>query len=172
MEVTRQAKVPRIQRVAGIGVSRNHGLTAFYGSAGTAYRRTADAIGGAASNVVKRVISIEERERAAGLQSDDATELKIPPHTSLGRRCRKVCHKAVACILIGVGTLIAVVKLIDRKVDEGGEIAVINSVRIRVVRRQVEVLDALDRGDGPTVVNRIGDVVVVILKATAKRLQA
>src|SRR5262249_31949757 len=114
----------------------------------------------------------EEGEGSARLQGDNSTELEIAPPARVGCVCREVRYKPMARILIRVGTLCCVIELINGKIDERGEIAVVDGMGVGVVRYQVEILNALDRADGSTMVIGVGHVVVVVLESSAKRLQA
>ena len=64
-----------------------------------------------------------------------------------------------------------VVELVHREVDKGGEVPVVDGVRVGVIRGQAEVLHSLDDRHGSAVIVRIGDAVVVIKKTSAQGLQ-
>ena len=74
--------------------------------------------------------------------------------------------------MIGVCTLCRVVELVDGKIDERGEISVVDGMGIGVVRHHVKILDALNCGDGAAMVIGIRYIVVVVLKTSAQGLQA
>src|ERR1700757_1810565 len=78
----------------------------------------------------------------------------------------------MAAILVRVRAFCIVVELIDGKIDESREVAIVNRVRVGVIRHKVEILDALDRGYSSTMVIGVRYVIVVVLESSAERLQA
>src|SRR6267378_8357885 len=91
---------------------------------------------------------------------------------AIGRCGTEVRYQAVSAVLVRVGAFRLVIKLVHGQVDERGEVPVVDRVGVGVVGRQVEVLDSLHNRQCSTMVDGIGDAVVVVQQAGAHILQA
>src|SRR5579864_2114979 len=172
LEVPPEMEIPGVQRIANIRVPGNHRRAVTHIGTVARDQRAADAVGCSSGHIVQGVISIEHCERSAGLEGDNAAQRKVADERILWPSRREVRHEAMASILVGVRTFCRVVELVHRKIDERGEVAVVNRVRVGVVGGQAEILDALDNRQRSAMIYGVRDVVVVVLQPSIERLQA
>ena len=93
LEISRNTQIPGIQCIANVGVPSDGRGAIGDGRAGALDGRAADAVRAQAGHVTKGVLSGEQGEGPAGLQSHNAAELEIPHKTVLGSLRRKVDNK-------------------------------------------------------------------------------
>src|SRR5262249_29184240 len=106
------------------------------------------------------------------LKSNDAAQREISVPAAVRSGQRKVGNKAVTQVLVGVAALHVVIELIHWKIHEGGEVSIVDGVRVGVVGIQRQILsNPLQAGDREAVVRSVGYVVVVIDKACADGLE-
>src|SRR6516162_9396915 len=127
-------------------------------------RRAADAVGCSPGHIVEGIGAIEHCEGTPGLRRDDAAQGEMPDPGVFWPVCREIRYEAVTGILVRIRALSREIELVYGQVDERGEVAVVNCVRVGVVASQAEILNALYNGYRPAVVDGVGDVVVVVLQ--------
>src|SRR5262245_56274245 len=149
------AQIPGPQRVADVGVPRDQPNPVGH--------RIGISVGVAAD---------EDGERSPRLQGNDAAQLEVPQKAVLRPGRGEVGYEAVSDVLVRIAALRDVVELVLRKVDEGREVPVVNDVRPGVVGVQIESLaEPLDYLQGQAVVDGVDDAVVVVEKASVRKLQ-
>ncbi len=172
MDDPRDTEIPIVFWIADVCIPRDHSLAVLDRGATVVDRCSADTIGGPTGDIVQRVRSVENREWSAGLQSNDAAQLKISPRPIIRSKGSEVHYQPVASVLIGVRSLRGIVELVGGEVDKRSEVAIVNRMRIGIVRGQIEILSSFKHRERTAVVNGIGDIIVIVVQSIAQRLQA